>query len=247
MHALIALLLLANPKVETTSLQLGDRTVKLVSHDAGPGPLLVNVHDDENTAVDAALAVIAKHGGRVIELRHTGERLITFQLSGSKYTADPNRIFTAKGVPATLHKYGADSKDAEAAVTTFANALLAKLDPPAGWPLIALHNNTPALSYSILSYQPGGADAGEAGEVFVNKARNANDFFLVTERKHFDALKSRGFNVVLQSDKPATDDGSLSVYSGQQKRAYVNVEAQHGHLTEQTEMIDALYDAVAPK
>ncbi|MBS2026715.1 MAG: protein tyrosine phosphatase [Deltaproteobacteria bacterium] len=247
MHALIALLLLAAPKVDTTALELGDRAVKLVSHDAGPGPLMVNVHDDENTAVDAALAVIAKRGGRVVELQHTGARLITFQLASAKYIADPNRIFTARGVPATLHKYGATSKDAEAAVAAFAKALLGKLDPPAGWPLIALHNNTPELSYSILSYQPGGADAGEAGEVFVNPKRNANDFLLVTERKHFDALKARGFNVVLQSDKPATDDGSLSVYCGQQKRAYVNVEAQHGHLAEQTEMIDALYDAVAPK
>ena len=245
MHALLLLLLAAAPTTERSPLKLGDLTVVRVRHTAGTGPLLVNVHDDENTSVQAALQVIEKRGGTVLELQHTGERLLRFHLEGKAFTADPNRIFTAQGVPATLRKNGGTSKAAETAVQAFAAALLADLRAPEGSPLIALHNNTLALSYSVQSYRPGGADAGEAAEVFEAKGRDPNDFFLVTERAHFEALKAKGFNVVLQKPAPDTDDGSLSVYCAQHGLAYVNVEAQHGHASEQAAMLEALYDVLA--
>lgn len=238
---LLALLLAAAP------LHVGDRTLTLDEHPFGPGPLLVNLHADESTSVLAALSVAQKRGGQVLNLVNDHQRLVTFAFQGKKFVFDPNRIFTGAGVPATLHKNGPDTKAAERAVSAFAQALLARLVPPKGWPLVALHNNTAELSYSIQSYRPGGKDAGEAEALFEAKDQNPNDFFLVTEQKHFEALKARGFNVVLQKRAPATDDGSLSVWAAAHGVAYVNVEAQHGHRAEQERMLQALYEVLAPQ
>lgn len=238
---LLALLAASGP------LPLGDRTLTLAEHDFGPGPLLVNLHADETTSVEAALAVARRRGGRVLNLLNDRERLVSFTLGGKRYVADPNRIFTGAGVPATLRKYGPDSKDAEAAVSGFARALLGALKPPPGAPLIALHNNTPDLSYSMKSYLPGGKDAGEVERTFEAPGQDPNDFFLVTEPSLFESLKARGFNVALQKRVPDTDDGSLSVWAAQHKLAYVNVEAQHGHLAQQEKMLEALLDVLAAK
>lgn len=106
--------------------------------------------------------------------------------------------------------------------------------------VVTLHNNTDG-NYSVLSYLPGGAHAREAQEVHVVDGRDPDDFFFVTDRDLFERLAEKGFNVVLQHNDAATDDGSLSVYAGRRGKPYVNVEAEHGHLHEQVEMVRALY------
>ena len=42
--------------------------------DGGPAVALVSVHDDEDTAVEAAREVLRDRGGTLVELRHTGGR-----------------------------------------------------------------------------------------------------------------------------------------------------------------------------
>lgn len=74
-------------------------------------------------------------------------------------------------------------------------------------------------------------------------------FFLVTEAGDFDALRTLGFNVVLQPVRTA-DDGSLSVWAARNRVRYFNAEAQHrdcldydrarGHLDYQIRMLRAL-------
>ncbi len=91
--------------------------------------------------------------------------------------------------------------------------------------------------YSALSYTVGEKYANDAEDVFIRDGSDPDDFFFVTERVVFDAIKRRGHNVVLQDNRRVTDDGSLSVYCGKANVRYVNVEAEHGHLKEQTQMI----------
>ena len=64
---------------------------------------------------------------------------------------------------------------------------------------------------------------------------------MTTEENYFDNIKRLGFNVVLQNNMKVTDDGSLSVYCGKQRIPYINVEAENGHLTEQKEMLAAIW------
>jgi hypothetical protein len=78
---------------------LGDTLVQLVAHRSEkPGPLYFNMHDDENTCVEAAAIVVERYGGTLYELIHTGERNITFHIDSMRYEIDPNRMYSDAGV-----------------------------------------------------------------------------------------------------------------------------------------------------
>jgi D-alanyl-D-alanine dipeptidase len=115
--------------------------------------------------------------------------------------------------------------------------------------IIALHNNTEA-EYSVSSYAAGGPLEKEAAAVAIatnaddKSPRDPDDFFFVTDRRLFDALAARNWNVVLQDNERATDDGSLSVLCGMKGIPYINVEAQHEHRDVQESMLNAALDVV---
>jgi hypothetical protein len=224
-------------KSSTQQTRLGETEIGVATAERkGSRFVYVNLHDDENTGVEAGLEALNLSGGRLIELRHDGRRHLTFTLRGKDYRVDPNRIFTLAGVRATLEKQSRYAEDAADAVGQFAKELLAvyRIDRPDA--VIALHNNTEG-AYSALSYAAGGDLVHDAEAVHIRDGGDPDDFFFVTERPVFDALKRRGYNVVLQDNRSVTDDGSLSVYCGKANVRYVNVEAQDGHLKEQARMI----------
>jgi hypothetical protein len=219
----------------------------------------LNLHDDEDTSVDAALDVLRQRGGRVVELVHSGDRNVSFEVvTGrvyadgedrpelARYTADPNRMFTPAGRARTLGSLSTADDQGEAALAAFADSVLAvyAAEPPAV--VLTLHNNTEA-NYSAASYQPGAQYASDAAAVTVHDGTDPDDFFFVTDRALYDALVARGFNAVLQDNDAATDDGSLSVWAARRGIPYVNVEAQHGHREEQAAMLLALLDVLGPQ
>ena len=223
----------------TVSVRIGETPVTIVVTDgcAVPRWSAINMHDDENTAVEAALSVIARGDGRLVEVKHTGARNLTFRLGGETFTVDPNRIFTPAGRARTLAALSRDTPAARQAVAAFADTLLAIYGEPAV--VVALHNNTEA-SYSALGYAPGGSDAREAAAVHLVPGMDPDDFVFVTTRPLYDAAVASGFNAILQNNATPTDDGSLSVWAAQQGRPYVNIEAQHGHREANARMIRAL-------
>ena len=129
--------------------------------------------------------------------------------------------------------------EAEHAVDRFAKELLSLYCIELADVVIALHNNTEG-HYSALSYEKGGMFASDASAVSIKDGSDPDDFFFVTEAAVFDALRRRGYNVVLQDNRRVTDDGSLSVYCGRTGVRYINVEAQQGHLEQQVAMLLAL-------
>jgi hypothetical protein len=223
-------------------LTLGDTTVDVVVHQAeAPGLTYFNLHDNENTSVRAALDVIGEHGGRVIELKHSGERTIKFNLGGVSYEFDPNRMFTEPCLTSTLERFSNPSDEAINAISTFASQVLQQLDL-AGLEVIITVHNTPRGSYTIDIYSPGGDLASEAELVYISEEMSPQDFYFVTGLDTYDQLHQMEQNVVLQDNSGATDDGSLSVWSAQQGLAYVNVEAQDGHRRQQAEMLLHLHE-----
>lgn len=219
---------------------LGADSVAVVTHAADrPGPTYINVHDDENTSVEAGLDVIRRRGGRVIELQHADRRNIVFTLDGTTYEFDPNRMFTDVGAETTLRQNGPFSDSAFAVVRRFADELIEAYDLAALSVVVTLHNNKEG-DYSAKSYATGGEYEADAADVFIVEDSDPDDFFFVTDRGFFENLKKGGFNVVLQDNDRATDDGSLSVFCGQHGIPYVNVEAQRGHLEAQIRMLDYL-------
>ena len=223
-------------------IDVGDSVVRLSTEVFGSGGLhYINVHENEAVSVKAARAVLSTRAGLLTELKCQRTRLISFKAGGVKYTFDPNRIFTDKGIEATFRKYGPYSMGAHLRAAAVADAIRAILTPSQGLPVIALHNNTPG-DYSVLEYQAPGPEAENAARVAINPSLSPDDFFVVTDPAVFARLEAGKFNVVLQSSTPV-DDGSLSVWFQQQGRSYINVEAQQSHLVEQQRMLEFVADA----
>lgn len=226
-------------------ISVGDTVVEVVIHESeDPGLTYINLHDDENTAVEAALAILAKHGGRLIELRHTGERNIAFSLRDTSYAFDPNRMFTAEGVDTTLKRQSNHSRAAREAVSAFADSVLALISFDDLSTIVTVHNNSDDR-YSARSYKEEGPYASDARFVHVAAGSDADDFFFVTTEELYNDLRDAGFNVAMQDNALVTDDGSLSVLAGQKGVPYVNAEAQHGHFAEQRRMLAHLDDYLA--
>lgn len=205
--------------------------------------VLLNVHDDENTSVEAALAGAYPREARLVEIRHTGARTLSIARGAERFEVDPNRIFTDAGAEATLARLSRMDESAHAAVRAFADTLLARAGLDTAAVVVTLHNNTEA-NYSARSYLPGADLAQDAAAVHLEPGADPDDFFYVTDPADFEAFRARGFNVVLQHPSTAVDDGSLSVLAGWRGQRYVNVEAQHGHVEAQRRMLEALLDVL---
>ena len=239
----------ADDATAVRSFAVGDARIDVVTttFPAAAEPVraaLVSVHDDEETAVEAAGDVLRDRGGRLVELRHTGAREIAFSLGGTQHRLDPNRIFTPAGRRATLEALSTWSQPADDVVAAFADELLSTFAVDDVDIVVALHNNTPDR-YTAANYLPGGSLAGDAARVHLEPGGDPDDFFFVTDAAMFSALTDRGRSVILQNEATVADDGSLSVWCGRMGIPYVNVEAEHGHRTEQAAMLRDLLDAVA--
>jgi hypothetical protein len=204
----------------------------------------VHVHENETTAVAAAKSLIdSLDKGCFVTWKHTGDRYVSYNLQGKKFKYDPNRIYTAKGLEATLKGNGAFTKQGFKAAQQLATFFIGKY-VDSNKLIVAMHNNSDGGGLHIKSYLPGGEYANDASEVNVNEAADIDDFFYTTDKRIFDYLKAKGFNILLQNNATVTDDGSLSVYCGYKGMAYLNIEAQQGHLNEQKRMMLAVYEMI---
>jgi hypothetical protein len=210
---------------------------QVIYYPHSPSVSFVNLHDDENTSVEAGIDFLSRYGGSLLQLQHSGKRHFKFMLNGQPFAFDPNRIFTNKGIRETLEKQNIYREDAAAEVKKIADSLLINYVDNKKL-VIALHNNT-ERGLSILSYRKGGFEFKNAARVYINGSMNPHDFILTTDAHIFHYLKRRKINVVLQRHNPG-DDGSLSVYAAKKKIRYVNIEALHGHFDEQLQMLETL-------
>ncbi|MGC3959006.1 MAG: hypothetical protein QM813_14005 [Verrucomicrobiota bacterium] len=229
----------------TVPFQIGTATIRAqVYQFPAPGPTYLNVHDDENTAVKAGKKILTASGGRLIELHHSGKRLVVFKLDGQTYRFDPNRIFSPVGVRATLERTKNHSESAQREIEQFTTHFLETFALDREPVIIALHN-TGGGGLSINSYFPTGDKPTTASLTHVGTNRFAGDFFYVTDRRFFDYLQARDFNVTLQDDANVPDDGSASVYFARKGIPYINVEADVKHLKEQIEMVRVAREMMA--
>lgn len=183
----------------------------------------LNLHENENTSVVAARSFLLSNGGSLVKFAKGNTRYITFYMGKTKYTADPNRIFTPEGIVSTLQANGPYSDAAAAQVQNLADAVLFLYDFDNQKTVLALHNN--GGSYGANSYLPGGPYANDAEAVNIVSGSNPSDFYYVVDPNLYDILVSKQYNVVLQDNQTVTNDGSLSYYSGIKAKPYVNFEA----------------------
>lgn len=219
------------------SFKVGDTTIHAkVFQRVASSLTMFNVHDDENMSVLAGKAIVEESGGRLIELAHSGRRFVEFKLDGQTYRFDPNRIFSNDGIRATLTKQSSYSEAAHRAVKEFAARFIEQFGLDREPVIVALHN-TDGHGLTINSYRADGDKSSASATLHASERRSAGDFFYVTDRRFFDYLKARDFNVTLQDDAHVPDDGSASVYFARKGIPYLNIEADVSHLDEQTEMV----------
>lgn len=212
---------------------LGDTsiTARLTVYNDTLFPYFLHLHHNEATAETSIQRYLETNGGAYLSLVNNRQRNLSFTVSGKRYVADPNRVFTPQGIRQSLLLLSTFDSSAAKALTAFSENINALLID--SLPLIAVHNNTEG-AYSILSYTPKGELAKDAARINYNSKMDADDFVLTTDEALFYYLRDENINAVLQANAVVQDDGSLSVVMGRAGISYANIETEHGH--EQTQL-----------
>ncbi len=201
--------------------------------------LFLNVHQDEQTSIDAIQTFAKDIPLNFAYLHHQSTRLVKYQIGKHYYTIDPNRIYTKQGRLNTIKsdcKHTLKSRIAAKKLAKHIIKLISNYNI-----VITLHNNSD-VNYSIKSYLPGGDEAQNTANVYINPNMDTDDFIYTTHKPYFNYLKQANYNVILQDNTNFVNDGSLSVYCGINNIPYINIEAQLGHFDEQLELIKVVYE-----
>lgn len=225
------------PWETTIYYKLGNSIIHLKTFQYGKAKdlLMINLHSDEVTSVSAAHKLLEANGGLLIKIENGNKRNIRFRLGNQNYVFDPNGIFSQEGIIKSLKEHGNISKVAVQEVEKFARRIL-ELIPENPSCVIALHNNTEG-QYSVMTYATGNEKETDAKKVYVNPKQDTDDFFLTTDSVLYLRLSGEEYNCILQDNKNANKDGSLSVYCGEKKINYLNCETLHGKTEQYLEML----------
>jgi hypothetical protein len=197
------------------------------------------------------------------------ERLLAFMFKGKSYRVDPNRIFTINGrrcagleseVNAEIENF---SKRLLAVIFPQNAFLLGGKRI-----VVAVHNNTDVDNKNYRqqagdltatafikntsvgrNIAPGAYEAQAAGVYLSNAETDPDNFIILSSLRYLGFFAENNFNVVVQksarqieSSYCSVDDGSLSVYAGQNDIEYICLEsdALNGSLR-QKQMLAAVY------
>ena len=192
----------------------------------------LRIHGNEETARQVLERHMETHEGiaYVIESR---TRVVTVE----SLKLDPNRMFSRGGAEANLQALnpGVPPEQVRKALDVLDRGrekLVRALTPPKGGLTIALHNNSSAYSVA--------AEAPISDQTSLREPGNPHAFFLCTDPRDFEVLKTSPYNVVLQQHGPKEDDGSLSRLAAARGFRYVNLEVGAGQTERQREMLSWL-------
>jgi len=147
---------------------------------------------------------------------------------------DPNRIFSRNGSYHALKKFkpGWQRGTLKQALDEIDSERISFLDilmPGGNGRLIAVHNNF--RGYNVKKEEK------RSQRTSIKSGQNPRDFIICTYEDDFEKLSSGPYNVVLQSEIPEKDDGSLSWEALRRNVRYLNVETRLGYLTKQKKML----------
>jgi hypothetical protein len=188
------------------------------------------IHGDEETAREVLTDYIETHPGVAFLIEgHTRDVEI---LSGH---IDPNRMFSRAGAEASLRRLNPSWEqhqidEALDLLDRGREKLLRQFFPGHHRLLIALHNNSEA--YSVNDE----LDISNAHSL--SQPANPHAFFLCTDPNDYRILAGSPYNVVLQNDVRAPDDGSLSRRAAARFQRYVNLEVRRGDAALQRQMLE---------
>ena len=231
------------PAVQIQYFNLGDIRipVKVLQYGSRNDILCINLHDNEYTSVEAARTILQSTGGTLVKIENGRQRVIRFLHRGQRYAFDPNRMFSPEGIKQSLRENcGRYNDEVIVEIGKFANFILA-LIPDSTACIVALHNNTNE-AFSVKSYLEGSDREKDAKEVIQQEHQDPDDIILTTDEQLYRKMGELGFNAIWQDNENARRDGSLSIWSGENQRRYINIETQHGRLAQYIEMFRKLMD-----
>lgn len=205
------------------------------------GPVWAILHDNEDSAFDAALYSVSRYGGKMIALE-TGE-------SRSFQKQDPNRNFGAtRGITAPCRNM------VNQPAPGFTKAIQKHFDRR--YPVLTMHSNdnghagaggaghisarrSSATMTGLMSPNPQGSLSDEdnavltAGTVPFDQNRDA--------QKLAKYLGAQGINMIYEHVRTNTNDCSFSFHVKLNKLGdYYNIEVEHGRVEDQKQILDAL-------
>ena len=232
--------LLPGLTVTTHTLRVDDEIVWVHEYQGPrPGFTFVSLHDDENTAAQVAREYIAREGGRLVELRHGRGRNVAIRHDGHKHWFDPNRMFTTEGLSRSLAYFLALSDRNLETALAFAGAIERIINVQPGGTIISMHNNTDD-HLNINDYRKGGLYGANTREISIGNGHDTDDYFFTNDKAVFRALADSGYHAALMEESPPDDMGSLAFLALRMGAHYIVIEAQHGHLASQREMLAAV-------
>jgi hypothetical protein len=228
------------PNEKTILHKIGDRNIslKVLQYGEERNFVCINLHANETTSVQAAKSVLQETGGTLILIENSRQRVIKFRLKGITYGFDPNRMFSRTGIEQTLRENRRISRDAMNEVEKFAQMVLLLIPDSTGC-IIALHNNTEE-AFSIKSYLSGSNREKDAKAVYADSTQDVDDIAFTTDSVLYQRMADFGFNSIWQDNENAKKDGSLSIYYGEKKKRYINIETQHGRQEQYVIMLEKL-------
>ena len=228
---------------DTVPLFFNDLPLNLVKYSYGkPNINFLAIHDDEDTGIKAAFEYIKFSGGSIIDCQYGSVRNFKFHYNDEEFQLDPNSIYTKPGIIRNLEKYNWAEPEVVKQLDFTGKEILKLYGPEKPPYIFTLHNNGDG-GFGIASYLKGYELENFADSLHINFEMDNDDMVLVTDVDMFNYLKKENVNVVLQS-KLAPDDGSLSYYAMQKGIPYMNVEVQHGHITEHLQLIEITIKAL---
>ena len=230
---------------KTIFYNLGDRImpIRILQYGDLKNIVCINLHDNENTSVEAAKSILELKGGTLIKIENNAQRVVHFRLRGVSYAFDPNRIFSRAGIEQILKENKRTSQLAIEEIEKFAQRLL-QLIPDSASCIVALHNNTDE-AYSVTTYLSGNQRQFDAKAVYANSRQDVDDIIFTTDSLLYQRMADHGYNSIWQDNVNARRDGSLSIYCGEKSKRYINIETQHGRFDQYAEMLGKLLAIIA--
>ncbi len=227
------------PVTNTIEHKIGTTKIRITVSQYGEKKdfVFIALHDNEFTGLETSKSVLKNVGGMLIKIENDSSRNIRFTLDRHSYTFDPNRMFSKTGIKKSLQNFGRSNEKAINEVDQFAKRIV-QLFPKNPYCIIAIHDNTDG-QYSVNNYRVGGQYANEARLVAFDALQDPDDFFLTTDSLVFRQLSAKKYNVVLQHNLRAKEDGSLSVHCAKKNLRYLNCETEHGKSDQFDEMMKA--------
>lgn len=223
----------------------GQVPVQVIRYGDRSDLVCINVHDNERTSVEAAKSILQYSGGILIRIDNRGQRVLRFRFRGQSFAVDPNRIFSREGIEQSLRENcGRFNSYVIDEIESFASQLLGLL--PDSALILALHNNTNE-AFSVKSYLPRGDREKDARQISCQENQDPDDIIITTDEALFHIMSRLGYNAIWQDNEGAKKDGSLSIWSGERGRRYINIETEHGKLQQYIEMMGRLLEELEKK